>query len=486
MLNITEGSHNLSLGATVNDVHSRLNRTWVSEVVSVHSLEQIQSLVKRARIEGKKVSIAGGRHAMGGQQFGAAALLLDMTEFKQVLALDVIKGTITVQAGIQWTGLIDYLVESQSAAPQAWGIIQKQTGADNLTIGGALSANVHGRGLKLKPFIADVQSFVLVNASGELVNCSRQENSELFRLAIGGYGLFGVIATVCLRLVRRSKVVRKVELLSIDRLVEAFDKRIAEGNLYGDFQFSIDESSDDFLTAGILSTYYRAEDSTEIEESQRRLSLEQWNRLVHLAHSDRRLAFKEYCAHYLSTDGQAYWSDTHQLSTYLDGYHERLHVANPEMRHGTELITEIYVPRRRLADFMLAAAGYLRQNGPAVIYGTVRLIEQDHESFLAWAKESYACVIFNLHTVHSADGIERSARAFRHLISLAIERGGSFYLTYHKFATIEQVLACYPQFIEFVKLKQKHDPAELFESNWYRHYKARLMRGDAARRPGRV
>jgi hypothetical protein len=34
-----------------------------------------------------------------------------------------------------------------------------------------------------------------------------------------------------------------------------------------------------------------------------------------------------------------------------------------------------------------------------------------------------------------------------------------------------QVDACFPQFQEFLKLKRKYDPSELFQSDWYRHYK---------------
>jgi hypothetical protein len=106
-----------------------------------------------------------------------------------------------------------------------------------------------------------------------------------------------------------------------------------------------------------------------------------------------------------------------------------------------------------------------------VIYGTVRLIEKDNESFLAWAKKPYACVIFNLLTLHTPEGIEASARSFRGLIDLAIARGGSYYLTYHRFARAEQVIACYPQFKQFLELKIKYDPTECFQSEWYRHYR---------------
>lgn len=35
--------------------------------------------------------------------------------------------------------------------------------------------------------------------------------------------------------------------------------------------------------------------------------------------------------------------------------------------------------------------------------GTIRLIERDDETFLAWARQPYACVIFNLHVVHTAE-----------------------------------------------------------------------------------
>ena len=105
-----------------------------------------------------------------------------------------------------------------------------------------------------------------------------------------------------------------------------------------------------------------------------------------------------------------------------------------------------------------------------LIYGTIRLIETDTESFLAWAKQPYACTIFNLHTVHTPQGIEHSAAAFRRLIDMAIQRDGSYFLTYHKYATRPQIETCYPQFPEFLRLKRQYDPAERFQSDWYRYY----------------
>jgi hypothetical protein len=101
----------------------------------------------------------------------------------------------------------------------------------------------------------------------------------------------------------------------------------------------------------------------------------------------------------------------------------------------------------------------------------VRLIERDDESFLPWAKQPYACTIFNLHTVHSPEGLRRSAKAFRRLIDMAARRAGTYYLTYHRHATRDQVHKCYPQFSQFLRLKKNYDPEERFQSDWYRHYR---------------
>ena len=90
----------------------------------------------------------------------------------------------------------DYLLKVQKGKAKQWGIVQKQTGTATLSIGGTISANAHGRRLIEKPFIDQVESFVLINASGRIIQCSRKENKELFCLVVGGYGLFGIIAQV--------------------------------------------------------------------------------------------------------------------------------------------------------------------------------------------------------------------------------------------------------------------------------------------------
>jgi len=464
----TDGAHAKTDFVELNDIHSQLNRTSLLRVLTPKSEVEIQEIVRQAKQDGQSISISGGRHSMGGQQFGTGTLHISMSSFDKVVAMNAENGLIAVESGIQWPALIDWLSKNQ----QKWGIRQKQTGADRLSIGGALSSNIHGRGLKMRPMIDDVESFTLIDANGDVKTCSRTENEELFRLAIGGYGLFGVIGTVKIRLAPVTTLKRVVQLIDVEEFIPLVSARINEGFMYGDFQFDIDPKSEKFMRRGIYSLYKPVADPPEgITSGQRELSGENWTQLLELAHTDKSRAFDVYSKFYLSSNEQLYRSDTHQTGVYIDDYHNNF---SDDVK-SSEMISEIYVPRAKLATLFSRLRDDFRKYDVNVVYGTVRLIEQDNESFLAWAKQNYASIVFNFHVDHSPEGLEKATHDFRLIIDRALEYDGSYFLTYHRWATKEQILKAYPQMPEFLRLKRKYDPEERFQSDWYRHYRAMLF-----------
>ena len=122
-----------------------------------------------------------------------------------------------------------------------------------------------------------------------MLRCSRDENTELFALAIGGYGLFGVVTSVTLRLVPRRKVQRLVEVRGAAGIARAFAERIEDGFLYGEFELSVDEKSEDFLERGIFSTYRPVADDMPLPGLQRDLAEADWRELLFLcAHQQGR------------------------------------------------------------------------------------------------------------------------------------------------------------------------------------------------------
>lgn len=465
-------SRNSSSNAAVrvNDVHSKLNVTEVADHRHVNTVTDVHAGLASARQHKRPVAICGGRHAMGGQQFANGGTLLDMSGLDRVLNFDPESGLIEVEAGIHWPKLLADYLAMQDGRPEQWGIRQKQTGADRLSIGGALAANIHGRVLSNKPIIEDIVSFKIIDADNRLVECSRATNAHLFRLVIGGYGLFGVVVSVTMQLVRRQKMKRIVKIAIVDELQDAFSDRIRDGYVYGDLQFRIDDGSDGFLKQGILSCYKPVANDTPIPANQIYMTEGGWQNLLYLAHVDKPQAYEQFSRFYLGTSGQVYWSDEHQFTTYLDDYHTRLDQRLHGSCVGSEMITELYVSLDRLCAFMEEAREVLRSTHADVIYGTIRLIKKDDESYLAWAKQDYACVIFNLHVEHSDSGVMASRRTFKGLIDAAIASDGSFFLTYHRHASRRQVESAYPQFSSFLKEKRRSDPQAIFCSDWYRHF----------------
>lgn len=103
----------------VNDLHSQLNATRVARVIEPGGIEGLVATVRDARSAGAQLSLCGGRHAMGGQQFGTGTWLVDLRQHAAVRAFDQERGLLTVEAGIQWPALIEgeFLERKQAHDP---------------------------------------------------------------------------------------------------------------------------------------------------------------------------------------------------------------------------------------------------------------------------------------------------------------------------------------------------------------------------------
>ncbi len=393
-----------------------------------------------------------------------------MNSFHRVLNLDTERGLVTVKSGIQWPELVAELHRHQAESPSGdggapWVIREKQTGVDTVSIGGSLASNVHGRGLGFPPFVHDIESFDLLDANGCVRHCSRCQNHELFSVAIGGYGLFGIVTRVTLRLVRRFKVRRQVERVVVRDVLDRYQQRREAGFVFGDCQYSVDLTGDAVDHPGIMPCYEPVDDDTPVTENPIALTGEQWAELYRLVRTDKRRAFDVYSEHYHRTDGQVYWSDTHQLAGAFAG-----HKAAVDPKRGTEMITEVYLSHDNVMPCLAAIHADLSARKTDLSYGTIRFIEADDETFLPWARERSVCIVCNIHVQHTSTGISQAQSDCRAILDRVCEYGGSFYLTYHKWATPRHIRASYPQIGEFYQLKRHYDPDERFQSDWYRHY----------------
>src|SRR6185436_2406589 len=172
-------------GLEVSDLPGRLNPVRVAELTMPGSIHDLQEAVRRAKTAKLPVSIAGGRHAVGGQPFGAGAMLIDMTGMKDVIRLDRDRGLVEAEAGITWLDLHRFLRDRQGDGGPEWTLRQEPFDAERRTLGGSVASNAHGDGLAMKPIAADVESLILVDAEATIRRCSRTENPDLLRLVVG-------------------------------------------------------------------------------------------------------------------------------------------------------------------------------------------------------------------------------------------------------------------------------------------------------------
>ena len=118
------------------------------------------------------MSIAGKRHSQGGQTSIKGGVVLDMTAFNKILKLDRETKVITVESGVTWGQIQDYV--------NPFGLaVEVQQSSNIFTVGGSLGVNAHGRDPRFGPVIQTVKSNRLMNWAGVVLTLSRPQNPDL-------------------------------------------------------------------------------------------------------------------------------------------------------------------------------------------------------------------------------------------------------------------------------------------------------------------
>ena len=161
------------------------------------SVATVLTPVSEAEVEAEILQSTGSIARGLGRSYGDAAQLsggvvLDNRGLSGIGAIDH-EGVITVGAGVS----IDELL--RVTIPQGW-FVPVTPGTRQVSLGGALAADVHGKNHHVDGSIANhVLSLRLVTPTG-LLDLSPNERPELFWATMGAMGLTGVVTSVTLRM----------------------------------------------------------------------------------------------------------------------------------------------------------------------------------------------------------------------------------------------------------------------------------------------
>ncbi|CAH1224463.1 Decaprenylphosphoryl-beta-D-ribose oxidase [Paenibacillus allorhizoplanae] len=441
--------------------YSKLRPVKIERVIPTKEIAQLQEIVREAREKELKISIAGQRHSQGGHTYYKDGIVLDMTPFNKVLAFDEKAKTITIQSGATWADVQKYI--------NPYGLAVKTMQSQNIfTIGGSISVNAHGRDIRNGSLIRSVDSFRLLGADGQIKNVSRFENAELFPLALGGYGLFGVIVDVTLSLTDDEVYEMTSETMTTEAYSDYFLNQVKQNPDIHMHLARISVAPDTFLTE-MYATNYRARPD---------LSLPNYNKLK--LNDSYVLPLKILFGVNRTFDWgkNAFWD----LQRYFLIGRSTILSRNNAMRSESDfmdyssdtkndLLQEFFIPVEHFASFINGIKPILKEEQLNLLNITVRYVNQDEEAVLSYAKSDMFALVCLFNTPLSEEGQARMTHGIQRIIDQLMSLNGSYYLPYAPFPSVEQFRTIYPKAEAFFLAKDKWDPQHLFMNQFYDDYR---------------
>lgn len=181
----------------------------------------------------QKLSAADSLIPFGnGRSYGDSALaprFLPCRQRDRFLDFDPETGLLTCEAGVLLSEIIETFL------PRGW-FLKVTPGTKLITVGGAIAADVHGKNHHVDGCFGDtVHSLTLMLGDGTVRQCSREENTELFRATCGGMGLTGIIleAGFYLQPVQSATIEQgTIKTANLEETFAAFEK-------YADWPYSV-------------------------------------------------------------------------------------------------------------------------------------------------------------------------------------------------------------------------------------------------------
>lgn len=445
------------------DDASRLNQTPVAEVFDVpveraRMEEQLAALLERARREQRRVCVAGARHSMGGHTIYPGGIAVNMLPWNQ-LDLDEERDILKAGAGALWSDIIPYLDQRGRSV----AVMQSN---NSFSVGGSLSVNCHGWQYGRPPIASTVESFRLMKADGRVVTCSRTENAELFSLALGGYGLFGIILDAELKVVPNRRYLLSSQVLPAIEAIAVYRKKVAQREDAAMVYARMNVDPKRFLQDVILNVF------TEDTDPQASIPPLEEPGLVGI----RRSIFRG------SGDSnygkQLRWTAETELQPRIRArafsrnqlLNESASIFANRDADSTDILHEYFVPPEKIELFVERVRSIVPASEGNLLNVTVRSIEPDADTFLRYADGPMLSLVMLFLQPRTAEGETQMQEMTRQLIGAALDVGGRYYLPYRLHATPEQFHAAYPMAEEFFALKRRYDPDELFQNQFYVKY----------------
>ncbi|KAB2442691.1 FAD-binding oxidoreductase [Bacillus luti] len=445
---------------TMSDV-GKLLPTKIKRVESATEEQSLIKLVRDAKVSGEKISIAGMQHSQGGQTYYPNGTMLDMKGYNEILEFDPEKKRIRVQSGVTWND-IQKKINPYGLAVQ---VMQSQ---NIFTVGGSLSVNVHGRDIRHEALIDTVESFRLLMADGTVRNVSREENADLFPYVIGGYGLFGVILDVTLKLTDDELYEMHTRMIDYKEYTTYFKEKVKKDENVRMHLARISVAPHSFLREMYVTDYVLADNQQRLEEYTK---LKEENIIA-------APKFLLGLSRYSEWGKNTFWDIQRSYFERTDGQFETrnnvmrsdsafMEYENP---NRTEVLQEYFVPIDSFTEYIDDLRTILSEEELNLLNITIRYVEKNENAVLSYAKDDMFALVLLINQGRSENEVKQTEGIIQKMIDVTLKYHGSYYLPYYSYPTKDQLKKAYPRIEEFLQKKKDIDPEERFVNLFYREY----------------
>lgn len=134
-----------------------------------------------------------------GRCYGDSALndkIISTLKYNRILEFNEENGTITCESGVTLEDLLDIFL------PKGW-FLPVTPGTKYITVGGAIASDVHGKNHHVNgSFSNQIINMDIMVPDGRIINCSKENNEDLFWATCGGMGLTGIILRATFKLIK--------------------------------------------------------------------------------------------------------------------------------------------------------------------------------------------------------------------------------------------------------------------------------------------
>ncbi|XWV24663.1 oxidoreductase FAD-binding [Tupanvirus deep ocean] len=452
----------------ISDV-TKMDARPMDKIYFVKDTDEIVDVVKLAKKNNKKISIAGQFHTMGGHTIIENGYLINMRYMNRIIDFNHDKKYVTVQPGMTWSDLIKFLNE-YGLSPMT---LQSYS---SFSIGGSLSVNAHGitNDYGVCESIVDLS---FINANGEKIYCSRKVNPDLFSKIIGGYGLFGIVYEVTLIVVPNVGLKMKYSCLDVPKFYEEFIKAIDDPTI----NIKLGRINITNFDEIFMYLFHDCPDKrniiSELDKNPHEMSkisklMYKW--LMPIKEGQKFRYFMEK-----TIKKPLDWSDECERNKLLYETASPMgQLYNPLiMIDRTHILQEYFIPNEgfdQWLNFLKHIFVGIQFKKISLLNITIRYLQKDKTTFLRYAKKNMFAFVFYYRIERHEEANKELMALHSALVKKTLELDGTFYLPYRHHYSFDELETAYPEINDFFNSKLKLDPEGIFSNMWYEHYHKKM------------